>query len=305
MRILVTGVSGYVGAALIGRLEQARHSVRGVTRQPERLKVAVKDLVVANIAEDEGLDQALENIDVAYYLVHSMETAVGTQFAQVEQRSAENFVRACERAGVKRIVYLGALVPTGVPSPHIASRQAVETVFVSSAVETVALRASIVIGAHSRSFRLLVSLIERLPVIGLASWHSKSTQPIDERDLLNYLVTAATISSAVCRQPWDLVGPDTVTYSELVDLIRDRLLIARPIIKFNQQFQTLTSVLAAQLASEDSTLTRALIESLNYDLVSHTPTKASKAFGVRLHTLSSAVEHALRVLEEEEVIRAR
>ena len=163
MRVLVTGVSRYVGAALVPRLQAAGHEVRGFARSPERVAAAgvlLDDVVVGDAVSGAGLVRALEGTDAAYYLIHSIEGPAGTGFAEQERRSAERFATAARAAGVRRVVYLGGLVPdTGTVSRHLASRLAVEEALLAAADEPIALRASIVIGARSRSFRFLVRLI--------------------------------------------------------------------------------------------------------------------------------------------------
>src|SRR5918994_2387139 len=120
MRILVTGVSGYVGAALIPHLQRAGHAVRGFARSPERVAAAgvqLDDLVIGDALTGAGLDRAMDGIEVAYYLIHSMEGAAGGAFPEQERRGAGRFAAAARDAGVRRIVYLGGVVPPGGAAP--------------------------------------------------------------------------------------------------------------------------------------------------------------------------------------------
>ena len=165
MNILVTGATGYVGSRLARRLLRDHHEVRGLTRQSSASVPGV-ELVTGDAVSGEGLERALDGVEVAYYLIHSMEPSPDGAFMERERRSAENFAGAADAAGVERIVYLGGLIPEGGPaSDHLASRLEVEDD--PARVRrpcSVALRASIVIGARSRSFRFLVKLVERMPV---------------------------------------------------------------------------------------------------------------------------------------------
>ena len=212
MRLLVTGVSGYVGAALVPRLRAAGHEVRGFARSRERVAAAgveLDDLVLGDAISGAGLGRALDGADAAYYLIHSMEGPANTGFPDQERRAAERFATAARAAGVRRVVYLGGLVPQeeGVASRHLASRLAVERALLEAADEPIALRASIVIGARSRSFRFLVRLIERLPVLALPAWRTNRTQPIDGRDVLEFLVRAADAPAALAGRSYDIAGP--------------------------------------------------------------------------------------------------
>src|SRR5918999_754262 len=185
MQTLVTGVSGYVGAALAERLRRDGHAVRGFARSRRRVTAAgveLDDLVLGDVTTGAGLERALDGVDVAYYLIHSMEGAAAGAFADTELRSAEAFARAAAATGLRRVVYLGGLVPRDAPlSRHLASRLAVEDAMLVAVPEGIALRASIVIGARSRSFRFLVRLIERMPVLALPAWRENLTAPIDRR----------------------------------------------------------------------------------------------------------------------------
>src|SRR4051794_6217149 len=110
MRILVTGITGYVGAALAPRLLDAGHDVRGFARDASRVSVPVSDVVEGDAVTGRGLDEALDGVDVAYYLIHSMERSVNGGFDTAERTSAERFAAAAARAGVERTIYLGGLV---------------------------------------------------------------------------------------------------------------------------------------------------------------------------------------------------
>jgi uncharacterized protein YbjT (DUF2867 family) len=309
--ILLTGASGAIGAALAPRLAAAGHEVRAFARDPARVTApGVGAVVRGDALTGDGLHEALAGAEAAYYLIHSMEAAgpAAGSFAARERASAERFAAAARRAGVRRVVYLGGLVPRGAgASPHLASRLAVEEVLLGAAPEGVALRASIVIGATSRSFRFLVRLVERVPVMPLPAWRTHRTQPIDVRDVLAYLVAAGT--SAAVRDgdalSLDVAGPDVVTYAELVDRIRDALVLGRPALALPFSLTPVASVVAAAIAGEDHALIGPLMEGLEEDLLPRDDRARSLFTGVRLHRLDAAIEAALREWEAGEELRGR
>jgi uncharacterized protein YbjT (DUF2867 family) len=304
VKILVTGVTGYVGAAVVPKLLRDGHSVTGFVRDPGRLRLAIP-VVQGDAVTGVGLDQALAGVEVAYYLIHSMEPGDARPFPGLELQAAERFAAAANAAGVRRIVYLGGIVPANGPqSQHLASRVQVERVLLERVPDSVALRASIVIGARSRSFRFLVRLVERLPVLAVPAWNQNRTQPIDERDLVTLLARAAT-SESVAGCSLDVGGPDVVTYGQLIDRIRELMVVGRTTISFRRLTVTpIASRVAALVASEQHDLIGPLMESLGTDLLPR-DNRAFDLLYVKPHTLDAAIEHALRVWEVEEPLAAR
>ncbi len=304
LNILITGVTGYVGAALARRLGLDGHALRGFARDPRRAQVPF-DVVRGDAVSGDGLDDALAGIDVAYFLIHSMEPSADGAFPVRERQAAENFARSASAAGVQRIVYLGGPLPaSGHVSAHLSSRLEVERILLEAVPCGVAFRASVVIGAHNRSFRFLVRLIERLPVLVVPGWRTNRGAPIDERDMLELLARAAT-NADVCGRSLDAAGPDTITYGELIDRIREHMLVGRPTIGFDRLTATpIASRVSAVIAGEDHALIGPLMASLDEELLPRDD-GAAELLGVRLHSLDHAIEHALRVWEATEPLRAR
>lgn len=308
MRILVTGASGAIGGALVPALHREGAVVRAFARDPARVRCAgVDEIVRGDAVAGTGLAAALDDVEVAYYLIHSMESAEpdAGSFAARERRSAEQFADACRAAGVRRVVYLGGPVPADrPPSEHLRSRLAVEATLLEAAPEAVALRASIVISAASRSFRFLVRLVERAPVLPLPSWREHRTRPIDGRDVLTYLTRAGLSSAVEGPLSLDIAGPEVLTYGAMMERIRDTLLLGRPRIDLPFSLTPVASVVAAAIAGEDVELIGPLMEGLGADLLPRDE-RARELFGVRLHRFDAAVEHALADWERDEELAAR
>jgi len=304
VNILVTGITGYVGSRLTPRLLRDGHRVRGFTRHPGRVELGIP-VATGDAVTGVGLDYALRDIEIAYFLIHSMEPSSNGAFDVRDRAAADNFTRAALDAGVRRIVYLGGLVPaTGPASLHLASRLEVERTLLAAVPDSVAFRASIVIGARSRAFRFLVHLVERLPVLAVPAWRTHVTQPVDERDVIELLARAAT-SDRVGGESLDIGGRDMVSYGELIDRIRHHMLVSRPTISFKRLTVTpIASRISAVIAGEDHALVGPLMESLGEDLLPRDD-RAVRLLGVRMHSLDAAIEHALREWEAAERLIAR
>jgi uncharacterized protein YbjT (DUF2867 family) len=225
-----------------------------------------------------------------------------SQFAQRDRRAAEAFAAAASAAGVRRIVYLGGIQGSSHLSRHLDSRREVERILLAAIPDSVALRASIVIGARSRSFRLLVRLVERMRVLALPAWRRYRTMPIDERDVTDMLLASA--SAPIGSRSLDVGGPDVLSYGEMIERIADLMLVNRPSLGLGVSVTPIAARVAAAIASEDPELVLPLMESLSGDLLVRDD-DAARLLGVRLHSFDSAVEHALREWEESEPLAAR
>lgn len=292
MNVLVTGVTGFVGAALVPRLLADGHAVRGFARDASRVD-GDYPVVEGDACTGAGLHEALRDIDVVYFLLHAMEGE--EDFDSAEREMAENVVAAAREQGVPRVVYLGGLTPQDEDdaSPHLASRHAVERVLLEGFPEGAAFRASIVIGAGSRSFDVLADLVERLPVLALPAWRDNRTRPIDVRDVIEYLARAATLELPVPPRAFEIGGATELTYGEMVTRIGRLAGHDRPAIDLPFDATPLASRLAAAVTGEDAGLVGPLMESLKHDLVAD-DADARERFGVSPRTFDDAVGAALR-----------
>ena len=241
--VLLTGSTGFIGGRLLYALDERGFNVRCLVRKGENLKTTMPlerepAVVYADLLDPDSLPPALEGVGAAYYLVHSMggrsikETMA---FADRDRRCAENFLRVAEKAGVRRIVYLGGLGETGKGlSEHLSSRQEVARILQSGAVKTTALRAAVIIGAGGASFEIVRSLIERLPVMLCPRWVDTRSQPIAVENVIDYLAGCLEQESTA-GLTLDIGGPDIMTYRDLMLLYArvrrlKRLIVTVPVL---------------------------------------------------------------------------
>jgi uncharacterized protein YbjT (DUF2867 family) len=306
---LVTGATGYVGGRLLHRLVAEGRAVRALARRPELVHDV--EVVRADLLTGSGLEEALDGCSTAYYLVHSMEAAANGDFAGRDRRMAESFAVAAARAGVERIVYLGGIVPElaagGGPaglSPHLRSRLEVEEILLSAVPGSTALRASIVIGAGSSSFRILVRLVERLRVLPLPRWRDNRTQPIDERDVVEFLARTPQVPDAAGRS-LDVAGPDVMTYGRMIERIAEAMGVGRVPLGLKRSLTPPASAVVAAVTGQPLELVRPLMESLETDLLPRDPGEAPRLYGIEPHRFGRALDHALAEWERAEPLGAR
>jgi len=304
---LVAGATGYIGGLLIERLERDGRPVRALAREPAAIEGgALVEPVRADLLDGRGLRRALAGCETAYYLVHSMESPGDGRddFRSRDRRAARNFARAARSAGVARIVYLGGIVPAGGRiSAHLASRLEVERILLEAVPESIALRASIVIGADSSSFRILVRLVERLRFLPLPAWRERRTRPIDERDAIEYLARAPVTPGAWGRS-LDIGGPDVLSYGAMIERIADLMGVARTPLRLRVAQTPAASALVSALTGQPLELVRPLMESLEHDLLPRDD-DARAIYGISPRPFARAAERALGRWELREALAAR
>ncbi|CAB4876837.1 unannotated protein [freshwater metagenome] len=237
VKCLVTGATGYVGGRLIPQLLADGHDVRVMVRHPERLRdfpwIDQVEVAVADAGDQEAVERALEGVDVAYYLMHSLGS--GPDFEATEARIAQAFALAAQEAQLARIIYLGGLTHDEDLSAHMKSRLEVEEILLTCTVPTIVLRAAVIIGSGSLSFEMVRYLTERLPAMVTPKWVNTATQPIAIRDVLRYLVGCAGLPGQINRA-FDIGGPDVITYEEMMQQyartagLRKRLIVNVPVL---------------------------------------------------------------------------
>ncbi|MFL7867677.1 MAG: SDR family oxidoreductase [Anaerolineales bacterium] len=220
-RILVTGATGYVGGRLVPRLLDAGHIVRVLVRNPSQLqgRIWIKnvEIVQGDVLNPTSLAKAMDGMEVAYYLIHSMSRK--KDFQQRDQALAHAFGQAAKKAGMKRLVYLGGLGNPGQHlSLHLQSRHVIGRILANYGVPLVEFRAAIVVGSGSAAFEMLRYTVEGLPILFCPTWVNTYIQPISIHDVLSYLIAALGLSDAQVGQHRivEIGGADVLTYHDMM-----------------------------------------------------------------------------------------
>ena len=262
MRILVTGATGFIGGHLARRLDDDGHDVVAMTRHPERYRGAGA-AVAGDIADEDRLRAALEGVDVAYYLVHSLAEA---DFEQRDRAGARRVAAASAAAVVGQVVYLGGLGDEADDlSAHLRSRREVERILLDGA-PTTALRAGIVIGDGSIAWEILRQLVERLPAMVTPRWVQTRTQPIALDDAVAYLIGVAGRPEAIGRT-FEIGGPEAMTYRDMLLTVaritgRRRIIVPVPVLS-----PGLSSWWLRLITDVDLTTARSLVDSMTNEVV--------------------------------------
>jgi len=265
-RVLLTGATGFVGGHLFPALAASGHSVVCASRDPRRAegRHPERTWVELDVQRPETLPGALEGIDVVYYLVHAM--AEGEGYHERELRAAHDLREAVAEAGVERVIYLGGVAPAGPPSEHLESRLATGRVLRGGDVPCVELRAGMIIGAGSASWRVCRDLAVRLPFMILPRWLETRSQPIAIEDVVVALEASATIEiphSVV----YDIPGPEVLSAKEILFRIA-RLRGTEPrAIGVPLLTPRLSSYWLKLVSGADFSVARELVEGLRSDLV--------------------------------------
>lgn len=268
--VLITGASGYVGAALTQRLLSQGADVKLAGRRVEALQARfpAAEAVRIDVLDSSTIGPALGGVRVAYYLVHSMgDGAAG--FAERDRVAASNFGAAARAAGVERIVYLGGLGdPQDDLSHHLASRHATGVALAEDGPQVVEFRAGIIIGPGGASYRMLADLVKRLPVMVTPKWVATRAQPIALGDVVSYLVSGGFVESDAHHQIVEIGGADIYSYRELMQRFavlrghRAPVIITVPVLT-----PGLSSLWCGLVTSVPSSIARPLIDGLRNEVI--------------------------------------
>jgi uncharacterized protein YbjT (DUF2867 family) len=262
--VLVTGATGFIGRRLVPALLDAGHDVRAMTRRPESYD-GPGEAVGADVMDRDSLGPALDGVEVAVYLVHSLDDP---DFERKDAEAARNFSAAAAAAGVRQIVYMGGLGDDDQDlSAHLRSRREVERLLGADGVPVTVLRAAIVVGHGGISWEITRQLVKNLPAMVVPRWVSTRTQPIALDDVVRYLAGVVDHPDAIGRT-FDIGGPDRLTYREMLEVANDvQGGRALPIVTVPVLTPRLSSYWLALVTDVDATTGRNLIDSMSTEVV--------------------------------------
>lgn len=273
LNILLTGANGYIGLRLLPLLLEAGHRLKALVRDKARFPVSQfqvfledgrLELLQGDMLEADSLPRLYEEYDAAFYLLHSM--GAGKGFKEREEVCALNFSAWVESAEVRRIIYLGGLVPAGKLSEHLESREEVNRILRSGNIPVTTLRASIIVGSGSASFEIIRDLTEKLPVMLTPKWTRTRCQPIAIRNVTGYL-TGCLESEGTVGDEFDIGGPEVLTYRDLLAIYAEKRGLKRWLISVPFLTPGLSSHWLRLVTSTTVGLAKSLVESLENETV--------------------------------------
>ncbi len=295
---MVIGASGFIGSRLVPRLLENGYKVRCLVRDPQKITneswFCSVEVFKGDILDKASLQLAFKNINIAYYLIHSMANLKG-DFAKLDRLAAQNSGKAAKDAGLSRIIYLGGLGKRNLPqSVHLKSRHEVGDILRASGVQITEFRAAVIIGARSLSFEMIHHLTNRLPVMICPRWVMTKTQPISIDDIIGYLAAAPDISGSVDKII-DVGGPEILTYRDMMLRVARALKLRRWLIKVPVLTPRLSSYWVGLVTPVPIKPARALIEGLRHETICEND-DAKTLFQIAPIGFDQAVKRALSVV---------
>ncbi len=304
MKTLVTGANGYIGMRLIPALLEKGHEVICCVRNRSRLPIDENyhpniKVVEGDFLKPETLEDLPVEIDVAYFLIHSMNSSTGN-FKHLESKTAQNFKAYVDRTNASRIVYLSGIVNSDELSEHLESRLNVEKILKTSKTSFTVLRAGIIVGSGSASFEIIRDLVEKLPVMIAPKWLKTKCQPIAIRDVIAFLSNVITLDEAKDKV-YDIGGPDILSYKEMLLQFAEVRGLRRTIITIPALTPRLSSLWLYFVTATSYNLARNLVDSMKVDVIAES-NDLTQQLKIQPITYKKAVEYAFQRIKQNLVV---
>lgn len=303
MRILITGTTGYMAKRLALQLLEANHElvccVRDMNRIPHEIEEHPKcTFIKVDFLEPETA-RIPEDIDVAYYLIHSMATS-SNDFETLEEKCAYNFKTLISKTQCKQVIYLSGIVNDDSLSKHLKSRLQVENTLKTDAYALTTFRAGIIVGSGSASFEIIRDIVEKLPVMVTPKWLNTKTQPLGIRDVLTYL-SGALGKKELYNNAYDIYGPEILTYKEMLLQFAEVRGLKRYILTLPILTPKLSSYWLYFVTSTSFQLASALVDSMKVEVIGK-PSDINKYISIKPMTYKTAVDLAFQKIEQNSVV---
>lgn len=304
MKILLTGANGYIGMRLLPQLLELGHEVICAVRDEKRLSVDEKirekiNVVEIDFLEDIDKTKIPEDIDAAYYLIHSMTSSID-DFDEKEAITAKNFNEYVSHTSIKQVIYLSGIVNEKKLSKHLSSRKNVEDILYQGDFNLTVLRAGIIVGSGSSSFEIIRDICEKLPFMITPKWVLTKSQPIAIRDIVNFL-TGVLGNQKTYDQSFDIGGPDVLTYKEMLYKYAEVRGFNNWILTVPIMTPKLSSYWLYFVTSTSYKLAINLVDSMKMEVVAKDD-RLQQLLGIKTHSYEQAIEMAFKKIEQNLVL---
>lgn len=304
MKILLTGVTGYIGKRLLPVLLKEGHEVVCCVRDKKRFdaepySAAKVSVIEVNFLEPESLEKIPEDIDAAYYLIHSMSASV-SDFEKLEKECAVNFRERIDKTGTRQVIYLSGIVNEEQLSDHLRSRKGVEDILSEGQYGLTTLRAGIIVGSGSASFEIVRDLVEKLPVMVAPRWVSTRSQPIAISNIIQFLTGVLDMEDTFDKS-YDIGGPEILTYRQMLLQFAEIRKLRRTIINVPVMTPRLSSYWLYFVTSTSYKLATNLVDSMKVEIICR-ENDLHKKLDIKLLTYKEAVSLAFNMIEQQEVL---
>jgi uncharacterized protein YbjT (DUF2867 family) len=304
MKILLTGVTGYIAQRLLPVLLKNGHEVICCVRDKNRFnnknQLASKlSIIEVDFLNHESLQQIPNDIDVAYYLIHSMSTQKG-DFENMEEICASNFKNRIEQTNVKQVIYLSGISNADELSKHLSSRKNVETVLSNSNFALTTLKAGIIVGSGSASFEIIRDLVEKLPFMITPRWLKTKCQPIAIRNVVEFLI-AVIGKTETYNMSYDIGGPNVLSYKEMLLRFAKIRGLKRRIVIVPVMTPKISSYWLYFVTSTSYALAKNLVNSMKIEVICK-PNNLAVLLGIKLIDYDTSIQLAFDKIEQNQVL---